>query len=153
MGKTREMGLGSFYDVKLAQALEARDAARALVRQGLDPIEQKAKDRGQAIAIRKIEAAKAITFDQCAESYIRAHEAAWRNPKHRQQWRNTIKTYASPVFGALPVSEIDTNLVLEALEPIWTSKVETAGRLRGRIESILAWAAVKNYRSAENPAR
>jgi integrase len=94
-----------------------------------------------------------MTFDQCASAYIAAHKAGWKNPKHRQQWRNTIATYASPIFGSLPVEAIDTALVTQALEPIWTSKPETASRLRGRVERILAWATVRGYRSGQNPAQ
>lgn len=94
-----------------------------------------------------------MTFDACAAAYIEAQEAAWRNPKHRQQWRNTLSTYASPVFGSLPVQAVDVGLVMKCLEPIWTTKPETASRLRGRIESILDWAAVRGYRRGDNPAR
>ncbi|MCH5374054.1 MAG: site-specific integrase, partial [Planctomycetes bacterium] len=101
----------------------------------------------------ELEAAKSKSFDECAAAYIAAHEVGWRNPKHRQQWRNTLSTYASPVIGRLPVADIDTDLVMRVLEPIWTSKPETAGRVRGRIESILDWAATRGYRTGENPAR
>ncbi|TPV99621.1 MAG: hypothetical protein USCAAHI_00942 [Beijerinckiaceae bacterium] len=102
---------------------------------------------------QKVEAAKSISFDQCAEDYIKAHRAAWKHPKHRQQWSNTLATYVSPIFGALPVAAIDTGLIMRVLEPIWTSKPETAGRLRGRIESILAWSSVRGYRTNPNPAQ
>jgi integrase len=88
-----------------------------------------------------------------AERYIKAHAAGWRNGKHRQQWRNTLETYAYPVIGDLPVTDVDTGLMLEIIQPIWTTKTETASRLRGRIESILDWAAARRYRTGENPAR
>jgi integrase len=95
-----------------------------------------------------------MTFKACAEAYIHAHQAGWRNAKHRAQWPATLNTYAYPVFGDLPVQTIDTGLVLRAIEPIWTIKPETASRLRGRIESVIGWAAAKGYRpSGENPAR
>ena len=94
-----------------------------------------------------------MTFDQCAEVYISAHEVAWKNEKHRQQWRNTLATYVSPVFGLNPVQEIDSDHILRVIEPIWTKKTETARRLRGRIEVILDWAKVRGYRTGENPAR
>jgi integrase len=94
-----------------------------------------------------------MTFDQCAEAYILAHKASWKNAKHADQWTNTLKTYASPVFGSLPVAEIDTGLVVKCLAPIWESKTETASRLRGRIESVLGWATTSGYRTGENPAR
>jgi integrase len=92
-------------------------------------------------------------FHQCAERYIAAHELGWTNHKHRAQWRNTLATYVYPVIGNLPVSAVDTGLVMKIIEPLWSSKPETAGRVRGRIESILDWAKVRGYRSGENPAR
>jgi integrase len=94
-----------------------------------------------------------MTFDQCAEAYILAHKAGWKNAKHVDQWTNTLNTYASPVFGHLPVAEVDTGLVVKCLAPIWESKTETASRVRGRIESVLGWATTSGYRTGENPAR
>ena len=91
--------------------------------------------------------------DACVAAYLKAHKSGWRNPKHRQQWQNTLATYASPAFGPLSVHDVDTGLVMQAIEPIWATKPETAGRLRGRIESVLDWAKVRGYRSGENPAR
>jgi integrase len=84
---------------------------------------------------------------------ISMHRDSWRNEKHRDQWRNTLNSYASPVIGSLPVQTIDVALVMKALEPIWKTKPETASRLRGRIEAVLDWAAVRGYRTGENPAR
>ena len=114
---------------------------------------ERKRAHAQAEVSSKVEAAKSITFDQCAAAYIKAHKAGWRNLKHASQWRNTIATYASPVFGSRSVSAIDTRLVVEVLEPIWTLKPDTASRLRGRIESILDWAHARGYREGENPAR
>jgi integrase len=94
-----------------------------------------------------------MTFDECREAYIRAHAAGWRNPKHHQQWENTLKTYCSPVFGRVAVQAVDVALVMKVLEPIWSTKPETASRLRGRIEAILDWAKVRGLRTGENPAR
>jgi integrase len=94
-----------------------------------------------------------LSFDACVEAYLNAHKAGWRNPKHRQQWENTLKTYASPVFGAFPVRNVDVGLIVRVLEPIWASKPETASRLRGRIESVLSWATIRGYRTGDNPAR
>jgi integrase len=99
------------------------------------------------------EAPRAITFSQCAENFIASHEAGWRNPKHRQQWRNTIQTYAAPTIGDVTVADIDVAAIMRILEPIWTSKPETASRLRGRLECILNWARVRGFRDGENPAR
>ena len=96
---------------------------------------------------------RAITFKQCAESYVASHRAGWRNAKHKYQWNATLETYAAPVIGKLPVQAIDTALILKVLEPVWTAKPETASRLRQRIENILDWAKVRGYRDGENPAR
>ncbi|TFW16040.1 site-specific integrase [Massilia arenosa] len=148
-GKRRELGLGSVNDVPLAAARKRVLDLRAQLRDGLDPL---AERRKQALQ-RQTERARTMSFDACAAAYIAAHRAAWRNPKHTQQWSNTLATYASPVFGALPVAEVDTRLVVSVLEPIWYDKTETAKRLRGRIEAILDWAAVSGFRSGENPAR
>jgi integrase len=94
-----------------------------------------------------------MTFAECVSGYIDAHGDAWRNPKHRQQWQNTLDTYAGPVIGKLDVALVDTPHVLRILEPIWKEKTETATRLRGRLENVLSWATVRGYRSGENPAR
>lgn len=93
------------------------------------------------------------TFSQCAAAYIESHRASWSNAKHALQWETTLRTYAYPVFGNLPVAAIDTALVVRALEPIWSVKPETASRLRGRIESVLDFAKVRGHREGENPAR
>lgn len=148
-GKAREMGLGSALDVSLADARQATDLARKRVRSGGDPIAERRADRVRAIA----EAARAMTFRQCAEAYIEAHADAWKNPKHRQQWSRTLETYAYPVFGSVGVVDVDVAMVTKVLDPIWSTKTETASRVRGRIESVLDWAAVRGYRKGENPAR
>ena len=149
--KSRDMGLGTAGDddVTLAEARELATDARRRVREGGDPIADRKAARDQ----KRLEAAKAITFRQCAEAYIKAHQAGWKNPKHAAQWPATLTTYAHPVFGELPVQAVDVGLVMKALEPIWTTKLETASRVRGRIESILDWAKSRGYREGENPAR
>jgi integrase len=93
-----------------------------------------------------------MTFEQCAESFLTTNSVVWRNDRHRRQWRSTLSTYAFPVFGSLPVNEIDTALVVRALTPIWSTKAETANRVRGRVERVLAWAEAQNLRGGENPA-
>jgi integrase len=99
-------------------------------------------------------AASAITFRVCAERYIAAHEAGWRNGKHRAQWSATLETYAYPVLGDLPVASIETAHVMQVLESIWATKAETASRVRGRIESVWDWAKARGYcNGVENPAR
>src|SRR5947207_14080817 len=94
-----------------------------------------------------------MMFQECAAAYMSAHQAGWRNPKHRGQWTATLNTYVYPHFGDLPVQVIDVGLVMKCVEPIWTEKPETASRVRGRIESVLDWAAARGYRDGENPAR
>jgi integrase len=145
----RQMGLGSLADVSLAEARERATECRQLRKQGIDPIESRRATKAE----RLVAAAKAMTFEQAAAAYIASHRAGWRNPKHAAQWKATLATYVSPVFGSLPVSSIDTGLVLKTLEPIWATKPETAGRVRGRIEAVLDWTTARGYRTGENPAR
>ena len=94
-----------------------------------------------------------MTFDQCRDAFIAAKQVGWRNVKHASQWRNTLATYVSPAFGKVSVGAIDTALVTKVLQPLWTTKPETARRVRGRIEAILDWAKACGYRDGENPAR
>jgi integrase len=147
-GRAREMGLGPVHTISLAEARQAARDCRKLRLEGIDPIE--ARKQRQESATAK---GGAMTFPGCAEAYIRAHESGWRNPKHVQQWRKTLETYAYPVFGALPVEQIELPSVMRVLEPIWREKAETASRVRGRIESVLDWATVRGYRKGDNPAR
>lgn len=147
--KRRHMGLGGYPDVPLAQAREKARAAKAEVSQGTDPIAQRVALASQL----KAQQATQKTFEEAAKAYMEAHEKAWKNPKHRAQWGSTLKTYAYPHIGSLLVKDIDQEHVLKVLEPIWATKTETAVRLRGRIESVLDWAAARKYRSGENPAR
>jgi len=150
-GKSHDMGLGTAGDddVTLAEARELATDARRRVREGGDPIEDRRAKRNQ----KKLEVAKAISFRQCAEAYIKAHQAGWSNPKHAAQWPATLTSYAYPMFGELPVQAVDVALVMKAVEPIWTEKPETASRVRGRIEAVLDWATARGYRQGENPAR
>src|SRR5215472_11007170 len=148
-GKTRDMGLGPYPDIALAEARERAAAQRKLRLDGTDPIAARRAGQQQA----KLDAAKAMTFKACAEAYIAAHQAGWKNPKHAAQWPATLGAYVYPVFGALPVAAIDVGLIMKAIEPIWTEKPETASRVRGRIESVLDWAAARGYRQGDNPAR
>lgn len=148
-GRSREMGLGSLDALSLAEARDKAAECRRQVLDGLDPIEARNSMRTQ----NRLEAAKAMTFEECAKAYIGAHRESWKNAKHASQWENTLASYVHPVFGSLPIQSVDTALVMKALEPIWKTKTETATRLRGRVESILDWAKVRGVRSGENPAR
>ena len=145
--KQRQMGLGPFPDVSLAEAREAARESRGAVRRGIDPIENRKGARAAARA-----ASDALTFQQVADRYIAAHEAAWQNAKHRWQWRQTINL-ACEQIGKMPAAAIATGDVLRVLEPIWHTKTETAKRLRGRVKSVLDYATARGWRSGENPAR
>ena len=148
-GRPRWMGMGPLAICSVQEARAKSLDARRLRHEGIDPIEARKDRRMRA----RLYAAKAITFKECAEAYIKAHRAGWRNAKHATQWEATLSTYAEPIVSGLAVQAIDTGLVLKMLEPIWTTKPETAARVRGRIERILDWARVRGYREGENPAR
>jgi integrase len=153
-GRARKMGLGPVSvktDDKLITLAEARNMAtdaRNLVSRGIDPIDERAT-RKAALGAEK---AKAMTFKQCAESYIKAHEASWKSDKHAGQWEATLRTYAYPVIGNLPVQVVETAHVMKIIEPIWKTKTETASRVRGRIEKVLDRAKALKLRTGENPA-
>jgi integrase len=148
-GKVREMGLGPIRNVSLAEAREKAREARRLRQVGVDPIDAK-RERQLAATLNS---AKTINFSQCAAAYIENHRAAWSSAKHAAQWEATLRTYAYPTFGNAPVAAVDTALVVRVLDPIWSKKPETASRVRGRIEAVLDFAAVRGYRVGENPAR
>jgi len=159
--KRREIGLGGYPAVTLAGALEKARVMRDDVRErGVDPVER----RQLAASALKAEQASGKTFKDCADAYIKAHAPGWKNPKHKQQWENTLDAYAYPLIGSLMVRHVGKEQVLSVLEQpadaknpaglkLWYAKAETASRLRGRIESVLDWAAARGYREGENPAR
>jgi len=148
-GKRREMGLGGYPKTTLAAArTKARDAQEQ-IGAGIDPLTAKQASK----AAQRAAQVKQKTFKQCANDYIALNEASWRNPKHRQQWHNTLKTYAFPIIGDLNVADIETAHITDILEPIWQSKTETATRLRGRLQRVLDYAKAKGLRDRENPAR
>src|ERR1700730_15969264 len=147
--RAREMGLGSAFDFTLADARDRRDALRKLIKQGIDPIGQRRTDE----AARALERAKAITFKASASRYIAANRSGWKNIKHAAQWEATLKAYAYEIIGALPVQAIDTALVMKVLDPIWSTKSETASRVRGRIEAVIDTAKARGEYVGENPAR
>lgn len=148
-GRSRDMGLGSLTAVSLATAREIAADCRRKRSAGLDPIETRKADRREA----QLAAARSMTFDQCRDAFIEAHRAGWQNAKHRGQWTASLGSYVTPVFGPLPIQSVDVGLVMKALEPIWSTKPETAARVRGRIERILDWSKVRGFRQGENPAR
>jgi integrase len=146
-GKRRDMGLGPLRTFTLAEAREQARLLRQQVMRNIDPLSARDSERAQ----RQRE--KAVTFRICAEQYIASHKSSWKNAKHIAQWTSTLATYVYPVIGDLPAQDIETDHILNVLQPIWSAKPETAARVRGRIEVILDWAKVRNFRSGENPAR
>jgi len=147
--KRREVGLGAFPDVTLAQAREKARETRQAIAEGRDPVAERAAARSALIAARGVE----TTFDEAARKFIESKSSEWSNPKHAAQWSATLNTYASPVIGSLQVRDVNLGHITKILEPIWAIKTETASRVRGRIECVLDWATVHGYRDGENPAR
>ncbi len=148
-GKVREMGLGSADRVDLAAARSQANNARDLARDGIDPVWDRLERRRKAAE----EVARSITFKDAAEDFLSANEESWKNVKHRKQWRSTLETYVYPILGSVPVQAVDVSLIKKVIDPLWKTKTETANRIRGRIETILDYAAVSGFRSGENPAR
>lgn len=146
--KRRNLGLGSYPEVSITEARRKALEIKALCARGIDPVREK--------RITRLKATQAVTtdktFKQVAEQYLAAHENDYRNAKHRQQWRNTIQTYAYPVIGSIPIGEVGLDHVLQVLEPMWTIKTETAKRLQGRLEKIFDLAITSGLRET-NPAR
>jgi integrase len=147
--RPRWMGLGPLALYGLADARAKSLEARRKRHEGIDPIEARRAERTR----QRLDAAKTITFRECGEAYIASHKAGWRNEKHKYQWSATLNAYAYPLIGGLPVQSVDTGLVLKVLDPIWTTKPETASRVRQRIENVLDFAKVRGFRDGENPAR
>ena len=177
------MGLGSLSTFGLADVRAKAAECRRLTYEGADPIDASKAERARAILDAakgpegnkrsdcagepkmpsgfnnrsrfdySLPSPKALTFRACTEQYIAAHGTSWRNAKHAAQWRTTVKTYAEPVIGSLPVQNVATEQVVKIIEPLWATKPETASRLRGRIEAVLDWATARGYRQGDNPAK
>jgi integrase len=147
--RRREMGLGPYPAVSLGAARKAAADARSLVKAGRDPIDARKAERKR----KRLDEAKGTTFDEAAEQFITSNEAAWRSAAHRAQWRISLATYASPIIGSMAVEAVGVAEIIRILKPLWQGKVETASRLRGRIERVLDWARVHGLRTGENPAR
>jgi integrase len=151
--KRREIGLGAFPGVTLAQAREKAQATRDDITKGIDPVAQRAAARQTIVEQQQEEKALAWTFKRCAEAYIKAKKPGWRNVKHGAQWENTLATYAYPSIGDVLVRHVDITHITNIIEPHWATKNETINRVRNRIELVLDWAAVRKLRSGDNPAR
>ena len=147
--KRHFLGLGGFKEIGLTKVREEAERLKTLLSQGTDPLD----DRKRIEDEKLLELAKLITFKQCADAFLNKHIHELKNKKHIQQWQNTLEDYAHPIIGSMPIAWIDTEHVMQCLMPIWLTKNETASRLRGRIEQVLAWATVSRYRTGENPAR
>jgi integrase len=148
-GRRAEMGLGGFPTVTLAQARDKAREARDKIERGVDPMAERKAARDALAAAER----KGLTFAEAANRYLDAKLDAYRNEKHRYQWRATLEQLAFPVLGKMPVSLIKVQDMLQVLHPIWTDQTETASRLRGRIEAVLSWATVSGHRTGDNPAR
>lgn len=147
-GKDRLMGLGAYPAVTLEGAREKAKEARETVGRGADPISERNASRdAEKAAARPVQ-----TFETYARKYVALHESGWKNPVHRQQWRNSLATYAYPIIGSMPIEAVDTDAVLRVLRPIWVEKTPTASNIRGRLEAILAAAKIEGLRTGENPA-
>ncbi|WP_176080794.1 tyrosine-type recombinase/integrase [Paraburkholderia tropica] len=146
--KRREIGLGPYPSVSLKEAQTKAQAERDKISAGVDPILERREAASRLKASQSLE----ITFEDAAKRFMDAKSSEWKNPKHGDQWRNTLREYAYPFIGRIYARHIQQEHVMQVLEPIWLSKNETASRLRGRIEAILNWAKVKGYRTGENPA-
>ena len=146
-GENQWMGLGAAADKSLTEARDEAAVLRVQVRKGGDPMGER-----EQVAAKTKPRAKAPTFADCADKYIEAHRAGWKNAKHIDQWESTLRTYAGPVIGKKAVDQIAVEDVLKILQPIWSTKPETASRLRGRIEKVLGWATAMKYRTGDNPA-
>jgi hypothetical protein len=148
-GRERWLGLGPVHTVSLKDARERARKVRLQLLDGIDPLEAKRA----AKAAKALANANTLTFAQAAQEFFAGHERGWKNAKHAAQFMSTLRTYAFPKIGDLPVAAVETGHVLRVVEPIWHAKTETATRVRGRIERILDWATVRGYRKGDNPAR
>jgi len=155
--KTREMGLGRAGSepgaVPLSEARKRAGELHRAVKDGRDPLAERAMAEAERAARAQLDAVRGKTFEDVATAYIEANRAGWGNAKHAAQWTATLKTYAYPVMGKVAVRDVSTDLIVSVLQPLWTTKPETASRVRGRIESVLDFARVRGWRDGENPAR
>jgi integrase len=145
----RDIGFGGFPGVTLSQARDKAREARAKIESGIDPVEERKATKAALVAAQR----RGLTFADAVDKALAAKLDAFRNAKHRQQWENTLATYATPELGKMLVQDITTQDILRALQPIWIDKTETASRVRGRIEAVLSWATVAGHRTGDNPAR
>jgi len=154
-GKMREMGLGAARGTAAVKLADARDKAADLlraVRAGLDPLEERAREATQKAVEAEAAQRRSKTFREAAEALIASKSSQWTNEKHRKQWSSTLQTYAYPILGERLVGEIETDHIMEVIEPIWAKVPETAIRVRARIEEVLNYARAMRWRVGDNPA-
>lgn len=147
--RRREIGLGGFPAVSLAEARDKAREMRAKIEAGIDPVEERKAARAALIAMQR----RGLTFAEAVDRALAARLDSFKNAKHRQQWVNTLNAHAVPELGRMLVQDITVQDVLRVLQPLWQTRTETASRLRGRIEAVLSWATVAGHRTGENPAR
>ncbi|AMY69053.1 tyrosine-type recombinase/integrase [Frigidibacter mobilis] len=173
-GQRKHLGLGSFPEVSLAEARRRAADVRDAIRTGADPAEAwrigaaardlmaKGYAQGEAWVTARNQresvqsgavAAMKLSFSKAVDEYLKTKLTEFKNDKHQKQWRSTLDTYARPIIGETSVDKITVHDIERTLTPIWDTKTETASRLRGRIENVLAWATVKKHRTGDNPAR
>ncbi|MDA8631295.1 integrase arm-type DNA-binding domain-containing protein [Litoricolaceae bacterium] len=145
-GKSTDLGLGSFPAVSLQHARMERDAQKRLLAQGIDPKVQRDEEA------RRAKRGDGLNFSQAVSHCIDAIQGQWSNAKHAAQWHSTLATYAEPILGELPVETIRSRDIVAVLQPIWTSKHETAMRVRQRIEKVFSWCIASGYADGPNPA-
>ena len=150
-GTRRDVSLGAYPSVTLREARRRATQLRSQLFEGLSP-EPGWKAGGKPEAAVRLAVENEVYFSQFAIDCIEAKRSEWRNKKHADQWLSTLTTYAFPILGHKSLEEIDLEDVLKVLSPIWTTKTETASRLRGRLEWIFAAAITRKLRRAENPA-
>ena len=144
-GKSKDMGLGKFPIVTLSDARQKLVNAKKIIYEGKDPIKLK---KEKQIELKR----KSITFKKIRDEFIETFQVEWSNSKHKNQWINTLKTYADPIIGDLAPSEIKTHHILSILKPIWSSKHETASRVRQRLERIFSYCIASDFMDRPNPA-
>jgi integrase len=143
--KHAEMGLGPYPLISVPAARAAVKEHQLTIFHGRCPLVEKRAKQGPRHAV--------FTFKAVADAYLAAHGESWRSAAHRQAWEHSLKDFAFPVFGDLPVGQVDTGLIMQVLQPLWAAKTQTAFRLKGRLESIIDFATARGWRAGENPCR
>jgi integrase len=151
--RERWMGLGSCKNFTLDEARERARRQRQLLTDGKDPLDEKRAARAAQAATAAAALAAGKTFAEVTDDYFRFHSPSWSNLKHAKQFLSSLRRYAFPTPGKLPVAAIDNTMIIETLRPIWNKdKASTASRVRGRIERVLDYAKVNKFREGDNPA-